>query len=58
MHFLFGPLCCYHFINTVEMMKVEFRAPLNFGKFKLALNPPKIFFKLCQKLRLVMLIKC
>ena len=35
-----------------------FRATLNFRKFKVALNPMyRIFFKLCQKLCIVMLIK-
>ena len=37
--------------------QVGFRATLNFRKFKVALNPTfRIFLKLCQKLRLVMLI--
>jgi len=35
-----------------------FRATLNFRKFKVALNPMQKFLKLCQKLRLIMLIKC
>jgi len=38
-----------------------FRATLNFRKFKVAfLSEPHVqnFFKLCQKLRLIMLIKC
>ena len=41
-----------------KFLYVGFRATSNFRKFKVRLNPIyRIFFKLCQKLRLIMLIK-
>ena len=44
--------------NFKKNLYMGFRATLNFRKFKVALNPMhRIFFELCQKLRLVMLIK-
>jgi len=41
-----------------RILYMEFRATLNFRKFKVALSPMYGIFKLFQKLRLIMLIKC
>ena len=42
-----------------NILLVGFRATLNFRKIKVALNPTyRFFFKFCQKLRLIVLIKC
>ena len=42
-----------------KILVVAFRVILNFQKFKVTLNVTyRIFFKLCQKLRLIMFIKC
>ena len=41
-----------------KILFTGFRAALKFWKFKAALNPMYRIFKLCQKLRLMILIKC
>ena len=45
-------------LTMKTILRREFRATLNFRKFKVAHNPLRSndFFKLCQKLHLIMLI--
>ena len=49
---------CYLIWSLNTSYLAIFRATLNFRKFKVALNPMYIiFFKLCQELHLILLIK-